>query len=72
LKKLRAASSTPERSFEELWKAARLRALEIEHAAIEAQIAANPFPRLTAAELAPYAAPDPYKAGLDKMRAKKR
>ena len=69
LKKLRAASSTPERSFEEHWKAARLRALEIEHAEIEAHIEANPYPRLTTAELEECRAPDPYRAGLDKLRS---
>jgi hypothetical protein len=72
LKALRAAEATAHLSPE-----ARLKASEDEYkrqrteefartrAALDA---AEPEPRLTAAELSDYAPPDPYKAGLDKMR----
>ena len=70
LEKLRDATATDASRFEDNYKTERFRALEREHAAIQTQSDADPFPRLTAAELAEYRAPDPYKAGLDKLRSK--
>ena len=66
---LRAATATPARDFEDRYKAARLRDLEAE-ATRRAGAAEAPAPRMTSAELAPYAAPDSYEAGLKALRAK--
>jgi hypothetical protein len=71
LAKLRAASATDQWRFEEHWKAERLATLQAEYEAIDEHLQANPTPRLTTAELAPYGAPDPYRAGLEKMRSEK-
>lgn len=65
---LRAATATNESTFEARWKAERLRELDAEGARLDARIEATPFPRLTASEAEEFAPPDPYKAGLDKMR----
>ena len=75
LKKLRAANAMPALTFEDQYKAARLCELDAEGARLAAHIEATPFPRLSAAEaadLATYAPPDSYKAGLDKMRSEGR
>jgi hypothetical protein len=69
LAKLRAAAATPLSTFEDQFKAARLHDVEKTRAALDAK---EPQPRITAAELAEYAPPDPYKAGLDKMRSEGR
>lgn len=68
---LRAATATPEQTFEERWKADRLRALTAEHTRLEALIAASP--RMTAAgeaDRAKYTPPDPYAAGIKALREK--
>ena len=62
---LRAASSTPESRFEDQWKADRLRELEVEHRSLDALA---PEARLTAAELAQYAPPDPYAEGIKALQ----
>lgn len=74
LKKLRAASATSASRFEDEYKAARLREFEAEYARLAtlraahaARLAATPH-----ADLESYAPPDPYRAGLDKMRSEKR
>lgn len=72
LASLRAAEATPESRFAEQYAAERLRALAAERAALDAHIEANPFPRLTAAEAAEYAAPNGYQLALDKMRSEAR
>lgn len=72
LAKMRAANATPESRFEDEYKERRLAELEREHAASTARVAA--VPRMTAAEeaeLARYAPPDPYAAGLAALREKK-
>ena len=69
---LRAASATPESTFEVGWKAERLRELDAERTRRDAGAAAYPRLRLTAAELSPYAAPDGYRIALDKMRSEAR
>lgn len=52
--------STPESRLAKHYAADLRRALAAEHAEIAAEAAAHPFPRMTAAELEPYRAPDPY------------
>ena len=72
LQTLRAAAATPLSTFESQWKASRLRDLEAEAAAVVAEVAA--VPRMTAAEeaeLASYAPPSPYAAGIKALRAKR-
>jgi hypothetical protein len=61
LAKLRSAA---ESSFAQEWKAQRLRDLEAE----AARRPAPPEPRLTAAELKSYAAPNSYQIAIDAMR----
>jgi hypothetical protein len=74
LKQLRAAAATPESTFEQRWKEDRLAALDAEYQRWNAHVREHPSPRLTDAEEASssYAPPDPYKAGLDKMRSEGR
>jgi hypothetical protein len=72
LKKLRAASMTPEQAFEARYRAERLAAFEAEYARAAAHREANPIPRLTAAELSPYAAPDGFAEGLKALQAANR
>jgi hypothetical protein len=67
--KLKAAESTPESHAEDDYKAARTAEFAAEHARFAARRDETPEPRLTAAELSDYVAPDLYKAGLDKMRS---
>lgn len=62
---LRAATSTPESTFEEKLKADRMRAVTATRAALDAE---SPAPRLTTAELSAFTAPDPYRDGLSKLR----
>jgi hypothetical protein len=69
LKKLRAASSTPERDFEDAYKQSRLADLDAE-ARRRALAAEEPEARMTTAELSAYAPPDAYEAGLKALRAK--
>jgi hypothetical protein len=62
---MRAANTTPAVTFEDQYKAVRLRELYAEGARLALHIAAIPFPRLSvaeAAELATYAPPDPAEA----------
>jgi hypothetical protein len=68
LAKLRAASATPDTLFAERYAADRLRALDLEHKEIDAHIAAAPQPRLSAAEDAEFAPPDPYAAGIKALQ----
>jgi hypothetical protein len=70
VRQMRAASATDLSRFEVDYKASRLRELAAEYAEIDAHLEANPSPRLTAAELAEYAPPDPYEAGIKALRAK--
>jgi hypothetical protein len=71
-----AANVTPEREFENTYKARRLAEFAAEYARTDAHREANPSPRLTAAEAAEfherYRAPDPYAAGLKALRAKEK
>jgi hypothetical protein len=60
---LRTARATPESRFEDTYKAARLAEFEAEHAA-----PVEGFRTATADDLAPYAAPDSYAAGLAALR----
>ena len=69
---LRVASATPESTFEDGWKAERLRELDAERARRDGGPATNPRPRLTVAELSMYAPPDSYRIALDKMRSEAR
>lgn len=62
---LRAAAATPETTFEDRYKAERLAALAAEHRE-------NPVVYRAARDLASYAAPDPYAAGLKAMREQRR
>ena len=67
LKKLRAAATTPLSTFEERYKAERLRELEAEYAERDAlRPAQRPEPRVT--DLSAFVPPDPYRAALDKMK----
>ena len=69
---LRTARATPASSFAERYAAERRAELEAEYAAA-ARSTPRPAPRrLTAAESAQYAPPDPYAAGLAKMRSNTR
>jgi hypothetical protein len=73
----RAASErqTPEQAlqaFAAQHTAARLASLAVEQREIDADVEANPYPRLTAAEAEESAAPDPYAAGIEQMRKDKR
>ena len=68
LAQLRAAAATDRSRFEDEWKAKRLAALEAEHARTAAHIEATPSPRLTTAELSEFAAPDPYREGLQALK----
>jgi hypothetical protein len=73
LAKLRADSATPERDFEDRYKAARLRDLAAESARRHptAPVAQSGSPwRSRMAELSAYAPPDAYAAGLKVLRAK--
>ena len=72
LAKLRAGRSTPESRFAEQWKGERLRTLAAEHAALDAHIAATPERRVSAAELAKYAPPNQYAAGIRALQESKR
>jgi len=65
---LRAATATPESTFEDRWKAERLAALSTEHRDIAASIAAAPQPRLTAAQVAEFAPPNSYQVALAAMK----
>jgi hypothetical protein len=65
LTRLRAA----EARTEDAWKVDRLRALEIESAEMDAEVEANPFPSLTAAEAAEFAPPDAFEADLKALQA---
>jgi hypothetical protein len=72
---MRAAEATPESTFEEKWKADRLRDLAGEDDRLATLRAARgiPEPRLavlSAADLAAYATPDPYAAGIKALQAK--
>ena len=69
LAKLRSATSTPLRDFEDRYRQERLAALDAEHRAMDAYIAAHPRPRLTTAELAEFKATDPYAVSLTTLRA---
>jgi len=71
LAQLRAATATPLSTFEDQYKASRLRELAAEYDRAAAHLEVNPSPRLTAAEATEYAAPNPYEAGLKALRAKK-
>lgn len=62
---MRAASATPEQDFEKQWKAERTLEIEQTHAALDAE---ELQPRMTAAELAEYAPPDPYAAGIKALQ----
>ena len=62
---MRAATATAASTFEEAWKSDRLRATSATRAALDA---AGPMPRLTAAEAAEFAPPDPYAPGLAALR----
>jgi hypothetical protein len=64
---MRAAAATPLRKFEDDFKAARLAGLEATRTALAAD---EPEARVGAVELAAYAPPDPYAAGLKALRAK--
>jgi hypothetical protein len=66
LREMRAAmlASDPLKAFEDEWKQRRLRELEAEYRAPDP----HPLPRLTAAELDDYRAPDGYAIALDKLR----
>ena len=60
---------TPE-DFAKQWQAERQRELDAEYARHAAAIAVRPAPKLTAAELAPYAAPDSWAAGIKALQLK--
>lgn len=70
--RLRAATASADLGFAERYAAERRRALEAEHAARSVRAAQQPErkprPRLTAAELRPFAAPNAYQIALDKMK----
>jgi hypothetical protein len=66
---MRAAEATALSTFEDGLKRSRLADLKAEYERHDAAIAARPrAPRLTAAELAKYASPDPYAEGIRKLR----
>ena len=65
LKALRAEQATDASRFEDAYKQVRLADVEATRRALDVE---EPEPRLTAAELAEFAAPDPYRAALDKMK----
>jgi hypothetical protein len=67
---LKAASATPLSTFEDEYKASRREALATESHQRDDHFAAHPSPRLTLAELADYAAPDPYAAGIKALQLK--
>jgi hypothetical protein len=67
VKRLRAAESTSESQFAERWAAERTRELEATRAALDAEASAPRLKTLTAEELAPYASPDPYRAGIERI-----
>ena len=62
LARIRAATMTPEREFAERYAAERLAAFDAERGEME------PLPRLTAAELGEFAAPDPYALALATLK----
>jgi hypothetical protein len=68
--RLKAANATPLSTFEDQYKAARLRELDAEHPRLAEHVAAEPRPRLTAAEVAKFKAPDPYRDGLSALKLK--
>ena len=68
LKKLRAAAATLS-TFEADYKAARMRELEAMRDKLDSEQPER-APRLTAAELSQYSPPDPYREGLEALRAK--
>jgi len=71
LKTLRAATATPLSTFEDRWKADRLREVTATRTALDAEVAS--VPRMTAAEkaeLAAFTPPNPYEAGIKALRAK--
>jgi hypothetical protein len=57
-----------EQTFEQRYKDQRTRELAAERATIDAHIAAASQPRLTAAETAKFAPPDPYRLALAKLK----
>jgi hypothetical protein len=67
LKRLRAASVTPESSFADRYREARLAEFAAEWAS---PASAAPRPRLTS--LAEFEPPDPYRLALEKMRSENR
>jgi hypothetical protein len=69
VRRLRLAAATPASDFEDRWKADRLRATYATRSALDAE---EPGPRLTAAELADYRAPDPYRDGIRKLQENNR
>jgi len=69
LKQLRAACATPDSTFEEKWKADRLRELNAEHARLEASSATHRAAMSRAAEgRTTYPIPNSYEADLQKLR----
>jgi hypothetical protein len=68
---LKAAAATPLSTFEDEYKASRLRELAVTRAALDAHFAAATGLRLTAAELAEIPdPPDPYAAGIKALQLK--
>jgi hypothetical protein len=70
LKRLRATAETLAPTFEDAWKAARRDALAAEYANHAARAEPTRLPRLTAAQLAQYAPPDIYAAGIKALQSK--
>jgi hypothetical protein len=68
LQRMRRAVSTPESRFAEQWKAQRMRELMNEPASVVVRGAQRSTP-CSAAELAACVPPDPYAAGIAKMRS---
>jgi hypothetical protein len=66
---LRAAASTPASTFEDQYKANRQREVMATRRTLDAE---TPEPRMTAAELAEFAPPDVYEAGIKALQEKKR
>ena len=67
LQAMRTANATQSTTFESKWKADRLADMEATRRALDAE---EPAPRLIAAELAPYRAPNAFEAGLQALREK--